>query len=131
MRKSAEQLTVLLAHESDPFNAWEAGQRLASTLILKAAAALTAGQQPVWPESFVAAARSLLQTQAQRGAAFVAEALTLPGESTLAEMMKQVDPDALHSARNALRRHLAEHLEGEFSGLYAGLTVNTACDLAR
>ena len=122
----AEQLTVLLAHESDPFNAWEAGQRLASTLILKAAAALTAGQQPVWPESFVAAARSLLQTQAQRGAAFVAEALTLPGESTLAEMMKQVDPDALHSARNALRRHLAEHLEGEFSGLYAGLTVNTA-----
>ena len=122
----AEQLTVLLAHESDPFNAWEAGQRLASTLILKAAAALTAGQQPVWPESFVAAARSLLQTQAQRGAAFVAEALTLPGESTLAEMMKQVDPDALHSARNALRRHLAEHLEGEFSGLYAGLTVNAA-----
>ena len=116
-----EQLTLLLAHESDAFNAWEAGQRLASTLILDAAAAIAAGQAPVWPASFVDAARRLLQTQTQRGAAFVAEALTLPGESTLAEAMDVVDPDALHAARNALRRHLAEQLEGEFAGLYAAL----------
>ena len=119
-----EQLTVLLAHESDPFNAWEAGQRLATRLILDAAAAIAAGREPVWPASFVDAARKLLQTQASRGAAFVAEALTLPGETTLAELMTVVDPDALHAARNGLRRHLAEQLEGEFSGLYAGLTVN-------
>ena len=118
-----EQLTLLMAHESDPFNAWEAGQRLASTLILDAAAEIAAGRAPQWPESFVAACRRLLQTQAERGAAFVAEALTLPGEATLAELLAQVDPDALHAARNALRRHLAEELEGEFSGLYAGLTA--------
>ncbi len=123
---SPEQLTLLLAHESDPFNAWEAGQRLASTLILDATAAIAAGQQPVWPASFVDAVRRLLQTQARRGAAFVAEALTLPGESTLAEALDVVDPDALHAARNALRRHLAEQLEGEFSGLYAGLAPNAA-----
>ena len=119
-----EQLTLLLAHDSDPFNAWEAGQRLASTLILDAAAAIAAGQQASWPASFINAARRLLQTQARRGAAFVAEALTLPGESTLAEQMDVVDPDALHAARNALRRHLAEELEGELSGLYAALAVN-------
>ena len=118
-----EQLALLLAHESDPFNAWEAGQRLATGLILDAAAAIAAGQRPKWPETFVAACRRLLQTQARRGAAFVAEALTLPGEGTLAELMNVVDPDALHAARNALRRHLAEELEGELSGLYAGLTV--------
>jgi aminopeptidase N len=118
-----EQLTVLLAHETDPFNAWEAGQRLATQLILDAADAIAAGRPPVWPAGFVDAARRLLQTQAQRGAAFVAEALTLPGETTLAELMTVVDPDALHAARNGLRRHLAEQLEGEFSGLYAGLTV--------
>ena len=118
-----EQLTLLMAHESDPFNAWEAGQRLASTLILDAASEIAAGRTPQWPESFIAACRRLLQTQSERGAAFVAEALTLPGESTLAELLDQVDPDALHAARNALRRHLAEQLEGEFSGLYAALTV--------
>ncbi|KXB31875.1 aminopeptidase N [Dechloromonas denitrificans] len=121
-----QQLTLLLAHESDPFNAWEAGQRLASTLILDATAAIAAGQAPVWPASFVDAARRLLQTQAERGAAFVAEALTLPGESTLAEALDIVDPDALHAARNSLRRHLAEQLEGEFAGLYAGLAPHGA-----
>ncbi|MDP2880460.1 MAG: aminopeptidase N [Azonexus sp.] len=121
-----EQLTLLLAHESDPFNAWEAGQRLASMLILDATAAIAAGQSPVWPDSFVNAARRLLQTQAGRGAAFVAEALTLPGESTLAEAMAVVDPDALHAARNALRRHLAEQLESEFVSLYVALAPTGA-----
>ena len=119
-----EQLTLLLAHESDPFNAWEAGQRLASTLILDATAAIAGGRQAAWPASFVDAARRLLQTQAERGAAFVAEALTLPGETTLAEALDEVDPDALHAARNALRRHLAEQLAGEFAGLYAALAPN-------
>ena len=119
-----EQLAVLLAHESDPFNAWEAGQRLASNLILDATAAIGAGKEAVWPANFVDAIRRLLQTQATRGAAFVAEALSLPGESTLAEMLEVVDPDALHAARNRLRRHLAEQLENEFFGLYSALTVS-------
>ena len=118
-----EQLTLLLAHEPDPFAAWEAGQRLASRLILDAAAAIAEGDTPNWPQAFVSACRHLLQTQARRGAAFVAEALTLPGEGTLAELLDVVEPDALHAARNALRRHLAEELEGEFAGLYAALTV--------
>ena len=122
-----EQLALLLGHETDPFNAWEAGQRLATTLILDAAQAIAAGQPPVWPDTFTAACRRLLQTQAsianKGGAAFVAEALTLPGEGTLAERLDPVDPDALHAARNGLRRHLAEELKGEFSGLYASLAV--------
>ncbi|HOI50982.1 MAG TPA: aminopeptidase N, partial [Azonexus sp.] len=121
-----EQLTLLLAFETDPFNAWEAGQRLASTLILGAAAEIAAGRTPQWPDSFTAACRRLLQTQRERGSAFVAEALTLPGETTLAEQLEIVDPDALHAARNGLRRHLAEQLEGEFAGLYAALTVKEA-----
>ncbi|HEX6734965.1 MAG TPA: aminopeptidase N, partial [Azonexus sp.] len=120
------QLTLLLAHESDSFNAWEAGQRLATTLILEATAAIAAGRQPTWPDSFVAATRRLLQTHTERGAAFVAEVLTLPGETTLAELLDPVDPDALHAARNGLRRHLAEQLEGEFAGLYAGLAISEA-----
>jgi aminopeptidase N len=121
-----EQLTLLLAHESDPFNAWEAGQRLASQLILDATATIAAGQTPVWPDSFVAAARRLLQSHGERGAAFVAEALTLPGESTLAEALQVVDPDALHAARNGLRRHLAAALADELNATYAALAPSGA-----
>jgi aminopeptidase N len=116
-----EQLALLLAHEIDPFNAWEAGQRLASKLILDATAAIAAGNAPVWPDSFIAAARSLLQSHAERGAAFVAEALTLPGEGTLAEALAVVNPEALHAARIGLRRHLALQLAGELNELYVAL----------
>ena len=113
-----EQLTLLLAHESDPFNAWEAGQRLASTLILDATAAIAAGQTPAWPVSFVDAARRLLLTQAERGAAFVAEALILPGETTLAEAHGRSEsgcparrpqcpaPPSCRAARRRIRRPL-------------------------
>ncbi len=116
-----QQLSHLLSFESDPFNAWEAGQRLASQLILEATGRIAEGLAPNWPASFVDAARRLLGQHAARGSAFVAEALSLPGESTLAEALGEVDPDALHAARNGLRRHLAEQLEGELQATYAAL----------
>lgn len=121
-----EQLTLLMAHETDAFSAWEAGQRLASTLILDAAAALAAGQTPVWPDSFVAACRHLLRNPAGHAPAFIAETLGLPLESTLAEMLAQPDPDTLHAARNSLRRHLAEQLENDFLRLYTEMEVSQA-----
>ena len=118
---SDEALTCLMAHDSDPFNRWEAGQRLASRLILAATAAITAGRQPVWPAAYVEAARRLLAGYAGYGAAFVAEALNLPGEATLAESLATVDPEALHAARRGLRMHLATVLSDEFSAIYAAL----------
>jgi aminopeptidase N len=132
----AEQLTHLLAFESDPFNAWEAGQRLATRLILDATTALAAGQTPVWPQGFVEAARRLLTRHGERGAAFVAEALTLPAEATLAEALTEVNPEALHAARIALRKHLAQHLHDELTATYTALAPKgpyqpTANDAAR
>ena len=118
---SPDELTHLLAFDSDPFNAWEAGQRLASRLILAATAAIAAGTTPTWPHSVAEAARRLLAGHGERGAAFVAEALTLPGEATLAEALAEVNPDALHAARNGLRLYLAEALQGEFAATYAAL----------
>ena len=47
--------------------------------------------------------------------------MTLPGEATLAEQLDVVDPDALHTARNGLRRHLAEQLGAEFRACYESL----------
>ncbi|MBL8487659.1 MAG: aminopeptidase N [Rhodocyclaceae bacterium] len=115
------ELTLLLAHDADPFNAWEAGQRLATRLVLAGAADLAAGRAPRWPAGFAEAAGRLLDRQAEVGPAFVAEALTLPPEATLAEMMDVVDPEALHAARNGLRLHLARELEGPLRAVHAAL----------
>jgi len=54
--------------------------------------------------------------------AFVAELLTLPAETFLAEQMELVDPDRLHESRNALRRALAKFLKTELSRTYERLT---------
>ncbi len=118
-----EDLSHLLTHDSDPFNRWEAGQRLASRLILAAAEDLSAGRPAHWPQSFAAAAAQVL-AQASADPAFAAEVLTLPGEATLAEEVATVDPDALHAARNGLRRFLAEQLHGELHQCYESLQPN-------
>jgi aminopeptidase N len=117
---SAAELAHLLAHDSDPFNRCEAGQRLASQQIITATAALSAGKTPNWSADFVKAAARVL-AQSATDPAFAAEALTLPGEATLAEQLDIVDPDALHAARNGLRRFLAEQLGAEFKACYESL----------
>jgi aminopeptidase N len=45
-----EDLSHLLAHDSDPFNRWEAGQRLASRLILAATEDMAAAGRPLAAE---------------------------------------------------------------------------------
>ncbi|MCC6208214.1 MAG: aminopeptidase N, partial [Gammaproteobacteria bacterium] len=122
---SDDELARLLAHDSDPFNRWEAGQRLASRLILAATAVLSSGGTPVWPEVLAHAAARVL-AQADADPAFAAEALALPTEATLAEQLDTVDPDALHAARNGLRRFLAEHLGPEFEACYDRLAPAAA-----
>ena len=117
---SAAELAHLLAHDSDPFNRCEAGQRLASQLIIGATAAISAGRAPSWPADFANAAARVLAASAT-DPAFAAEALTLPGEATLAEQLDVVDPDALHAARNGLRRFLTGQLAAEFRACYESL----------
>ena len=113
------ELAHLLAHDSDSFNRWEAGQRLFSRLILGNAACLAHGEPAAWPASVADAARAVLLGGSDP--AFIAEALTLPGEATLAEQMDVVDPEALFLARSGLARSLAAALEADFAAMYAQL----------
>jgi aminopeptidase N len=112
-----EELAHLMAHDSDPFNRWEAGQRLSARLILAATATLAAGGVPQWPERFAQAAARVL-ADADKEPAFAAEALTLPSEATLAEQLDEVNPDALHAARNGLAAFLTERLGAAFRACY-------------
>jgi len=114
---TSEELTHLLARDADAFNRWEAGQRLALDILLRAISTLQAGTEPVFRESFVAAVARVL-ADGPTDPAFAAEALSLPSEVYLAEQMKMVNPDAIHAARVRLRRHLAHSLRAEFAAMY-------------
>jgi aminopeptidase N len=112
------ELALLAAHDSDAFNRWEAGQRLAQRVLLTAIEAIRAGRTPAFGSALVEVFRRVLAA-AESDPAFAAEALTLPGAAYLAEQMAVVDPDAILAARNGLRRHLAGSLTGEFEAAWA------------
>ncbi len=110
---SHDNLVLLMAQEKDPFCRWEAGQQLAVQLILELVRDLEEGWELVLDPGFVAAFRATL-TAGGSDRAFLAEALTLPSESYLAEQMMVVDPTSIHQARQFVRRGLAKQLRAEF-----------------
>jgi aminopeptidase N len=114
---SEADLTHLMAHDTDAFNRWEAGQRLALAIILRGVSALQAGRAVEVPPAFLEAARRVL-AGAALDPAFAAEALVLPAESYVAEQLDVVDPDAIHAARNALRAALARALRADLLAAY-------------
>jgi aminopeptidase N len=107
-------LAFLLAHDTDLFNRWEAGQELARRALFRCVAAYQQGAALTVADEVSAAFATLLR-QEGTDKALVAEVLTLPDEAYLADLMEApVDPDAIHAARNHLRHHLAEVLREDF-----------------
>ena len=112
-----ESLMFLMAHDSDGFNRWDAAQLLAQRVILRRvedpAAPLPAG--------FIGAFRQAL-TDARADRALLAEVLTLPSESYLADQMAQVDVDRIHRAREAVKTELATGLRDDLLAVHAACT---------
>jgi len=107
-------LLTLLAHDTDPFNRWEAGQRLSLRRML---AALQSGSLPVLDEAYLQALRSVLR-HPSLDPAFKAMVLTLPGEGYVAEQLAAVDPQRIHAVREHLLDHLAEQLHADWAWAY-------------
>ena len=115
MDRSRDELAFLMAHDSDPFNRWDAGETLAAELLLELAAQAGRGEALVLDEQFSEAFGRLLADDSIDGS-FKALALRLPSEGVLAQDMHVVDPDGLHQAREFARQALAEL---HFDALYA------------
>jgi aminopeptidase N len=112
-----EELAFLMAHDSDPFNRWEAGQRFATRRLL-ALAAPARVSTPMHVESsdesgLIAAFRATLNAPTL-DPAFRELALNLPSESLIADQMEEVDPQAIHAARQYLRKTIASRLRADW-----------------
>ncbi|KAF1024580.1 MAG: Aminopeptidase N [Burkholderia plantarii] len=112
-----EELAFLLAHDSDPFNRWEAGQRLATRALLTLARQSAGAATLVLDDAFVAAFRRVL-TDDSLSPAFRELALTLPSEAYLADQMEQADPAAVHRARQFVRGRLAAALREDWLAIH-------------
>ncbi len=114
---SAGTQAFLMAHDSDPFNRWEAGQQYATSLLGGMAAAYAAGRQAPIDDAFIAALGQTL-TDPALDPAFVALACQLPSEQYLAEQVDMADPVAIHQAREALRGAIGRALRVDFQAIY-------------
>jgi len=123
MRLSPEDRAFLMAKDSDPFNRWESGQKLATEVLHRMTAEARAGKKPSADPRFVTAFGDLLADM-RRDPAFTAMAAVLPSEMELAQGLEDADPDAIHLARETLRRELAATYRGKLHEIYAGLKSN-------
>ncbi|KRF02196.1 aminopeptidase [Frateuria sp. Soil773] len=100
-----DELALLLMHDADGFNRWEAGQQLAQ----RAYDALRDGAADDAVRAWSEALAALFQDSAL-DPALLADLLTPPGEIELAERETGVDPARIHALRQQLQRRLAERI---------------------
>jgi aminopeptidase N len=128
------ELLTLLAHDSDPFSRWEAGQRLGlkiaidliaiNSIAVKSINTLTISEN-ITLNSYIEAMRKVLRDPAL-DAAFKELVLTLPSESYIAEQLEVVDPQLIHAVRQALRAHIATALHADWQWAFEAHENNGA-----
>jgi aminopeptidase N len=99
---------VLMGADSDAFNRWEAGQKLAAEILLEGGHA---------DRDYLAALEAVL-AKAHDDPAFAAQMLMPPTESEIAALRMPADPDAIHAARSILIRAVAAAHEDRLGALY-------------
>ncbi|TDR50837.1 aminopeptidase N [Halomonas ventosae] len=112
-----EDLAFLQAHDSDGFNRWDAGQRLALLALDDLIAAHRNGVEKVMDPRVTEAFRVLLAAESD-DKAVLAQMLTLPSEAYIAEQQPLVDVDAIHAARTFVKQSLALALRDDFLRVY-------------
>ncbi len=115
--QSRKELSLLIRTDSNLFNRWDAANRLAGETILEIAKQFQDNRQPSIEELFLDAVSESIKGKIE-DPALLALSLQLPSETTLAQEMDIIDPDALHDARQVLKRELALRNKEQFLTLF-------------
>jgi aminopeptidase N len=116
-----DELSFLMANDSDAFNRWEAGQRLAMRRMLALIEIVQKGgslDSTSIDESILCETFRATLTNTALDPAFRELALTLPSETMIAEQMDVVDPQAIHAVRQFMRHTLAQALGNDWLTAY-------------
>jgi aminopeptidase N len=101
-------LLLLMRHDSDAFNRWEAAQTLGRSLVIEA---IRSGQIPVHANDFADALEKTLRSDVLDNA-FKAMMLTLPPEAEIAASLGgNADADLVCRSKDLVRRHIALQIE--------------------
>ena len=103
---SRDDLVFLMQYDSDPFNRWDAGQRLAVDVIAEMVSAMTRDQ---WlePDQRLIDAFGVILKDDSLELALKAEMMCLPSEASLAEQAIEIHPQFIHEARRDVIQAIA------------------------
>jgi aminopeptidase N len=118
-----DDLTFLAAHDSDPFNRWQALQTVSTRLLIDNVTALRTGTAPRSDEKLIAALKAVLDDP-KLEPAFIALMLVPPSEGDIArEIGKDIDPDAIFHARKTLRADIGDKIGDALAAAYDRLAI--------
>ncbi len=120
--QTQDERLVLLAHDTDPFNKWEAGRALAKDVLVNAI--VNDAAAPLrWTEAL---AQVLLDDSLDP--AFRALVLALPREDDLAETLSEAgtvpDPTAIHTARQRIKSELGTAIADQAKSTFEQMAVS-------
>ena len=122
---TTDDLVFLLSNDSDAFNRYDAGQRLATEALLGMVSSKDSAVDNRVLEAFAKVLDDETLDEALR-----AEALTLPSVAALVEEMDLCDFEGAFQARERLTKELAETHEERFVHWYAAMKETDPADLS-
>jgi aminopeptidase N len=120
MDRSPQALAFLMAHDSDAFNRWDAGQQLALDLMVKGTEEVVRGGTASVDSDFLSAWGRVLGDDTLDGS-LRSQALMLPAERVVAQELDVIDPAAIHAARETLGKALGQAHEAVLWETYRAL----------
>ena len=118
---TSDQLAHLMAHDSDGFNRWDAGQKLSLLVLNKLIDDAIADRELVMDQQLVKVFSDLL-TDHSLDPAMVNLMLQLPSEAQLHEQAEIIYVEAIHRAREFARQSIATALQQQLVETYQRLT---------
>ena len=118
---TSEERAFLLAHDTDPFNRWEAGRQLARDVLARMVT-----ENAVPGPDYLSALERMVRDESL-DPAFRALALRLPAQDDMAQALHDAgvvpDPDRIDAAHRRLSRLVAERLSDTLAGLYEAMRL--------
>jgi aminopeptidase N len=122
------QLALLVRHESEGFDRWNAAQQLATRAFDEA---LAGAHERAATTAWLDVLAQLFDARADIDPALLADLLTPPSALELGARQDPFDPDAVQAARESLERALAQRLAGALAHAYAELHAGETGDLGQ
>ena len=115
---SDDDLAVLMAHDEDAFTRWDAGQRLATNVLLARVRGRAEGVAAGPVDARLVAAFAANLDRAAEDPALAARALSLPGTSYLGQQMPVIDVEGIRHAVDHVRDGLGLALRDRWLAAY-------------